>query len=171
MIKRLMIPAILALMLVGCAALEEQANDPNSALSGAVTTIDAVARSVQESAPVAGPYGWIAGALATAVAGATGVYKVRQKNRVIATDGQVIKAQQREFNIVRDTTKAIVDAVERMGNVEIPQTIAPSKDGKLGSVIKAYVGEELEKKKISNVGKAVISGIKAARNEDAQKMQ
>jgi hypothetical protein len=160
MIKRLLIPAFLALMLVGCTALEKQADDPNSQLTGAVNTIDSVARTVQETAPAAGPYGWVAGAVATVIAGATGVYKVRQKNQTIARDGQVITAQQREFNIVRDTTKAIVDAIEDVGMVKIANT-----DETIGSAVKARVADELKKKNLDTMGKAIISGIKASRNE------
>ena len=165
MIKKLLIPAILALMLVGCVALEEQAADPNSPLSGAVNVIDAAARSVQQTAPATGPYGWIAGAIATAVAGATGVYKVRQKNQRIAFDGRVLTSQQRDFNAIRDTTRAIVDAIEEVGAVKINQ-----EGDTIGAAVKNQITDELHKRKLDTIGKAVISGIKAARINEAQKM-
>jgi hypothetical protein len=166
MIKRMiLITGAMILMLAGCAMLEKQANDPQSPLSHAVQVIDASAHAVKDAAPAAGPYGWIAGALATVVAGATGAYKVRQKNQTIAKESQIINAQQNEFNLVRDTTKAIVDAIEEVGMVKINDT-----NETIGSAIKSHVAGQLENKKIATMGKAIISGIKAAKNEDAQKI-
>ena len=180
--KLILVPTMLLIMLMGCTKLETQADDPNSPLSHAITAIDTTARAVKDAAPAAGPYGWIAGALATIVASATGLYKVRQKNQTIATDGKIILSQQREFNIVRDTTKAIVDAIEEVGKIKIPAgTFGQSgelgkydvtaKDGTLADLVKGQVAEELKKRNITTMGKAIISGVKAARENDAQKMQ
>ena len=165
MIKKLLIPAVLALMLVGCDVLGEQAADPNSPLSGAVNVIDAAAKGVQQGAPAAGPYGWIAGAIATVVASATGIYKVRQKNQRIAFDDRVLTSQQRDFNAIRDTTQAIVDAIEEVGDVKINQ-----EGDTIGRAVKNRVTEELKDRNLITIGKAVISGLKAARIKEAQKM-
>lgn len=156
------------LMLVGCAMLEKQANDPESPLSKAVTVIDTSAHAVKDAAPAAGPYGWIAGAVATVVVSATGIYKVRQKNREIDTDGKIITAQQREFQAVRDTTKAIVDAIEDVSKISMG---SHGSADTIGDIVKEKVSEELKKKNLDTIGKAIITGIKAARNEEsAQKM-
>ena len=178
MIKRLLIPAFLAIMLVGCAVSSEQGNvppwqaalninDPNSILSKAVAAIDVSAHAIKETAPAAGPYGWVAGALATVVASATGLYKVRQKNQTIAQDGKIITAQQQEFGLIRDTTKAIVSAIEEVGKLEVGNAAGST----ISAVVKVKVAEELHKRKLDTMGKAIISGMKAARIEEAQKMQ
>ena len=167
---------LLAILLTGCDMLREQSSDPNSPISQGVTAIDAVARGLQQTAPAAGPYGWIVGAVATIVTGAAGAYKVRQKNQTISTDGKIITAQQREFNMVRDTTKAIVDAIEQVGDIKIPEGTfsynkmtgkrdVSSKDGTLAGIVKMQVAEELKKRNLDVIGKAVISGIKAVKDE------
>jgi len=157
------ITGALILLLAGCSMLERQSRDPNSPLSQGVNAIDAAARSVQETAPAAGPYGWIAAAVATAVTGVTGAYKVHQKNQTIKTDSRIIATQQREYAMVRDTTKAIVEAIEQVGAVKM------TNGDTIGSTVKAQVAEELKKRNLDVVGKAIISGIKAARANEAQK--
>jgi hypothetical protein len=150
---------LLAILLTGCDMLREQSSDPNSPMSQGVTAIDAVARGIQQTAPAAGPYGWIVGAVATIVTGAAGAYKVRQKNQTISTDGKIITAQQREFAMVRDTTKAIVEAIEQVGEIKM------TNGNTIGTTIKAQVSEELKKRNLDVIGKAVISGIKAAQEK------
>lgn len=162
--KRMTIITGLAiLMLAGCEALLMQADDPNSALSKTVEATGHVGEGITTSAPAAGPYGWIAAAVGTALTGIAGAYKVRQKNATIKTDGAIITAQQREFNMIRDTTKAIVDAIEQVGNVGM------GNGDTIGSTVKAQVSEELKKRGLDTMGKAIISGIKASRTE-AQKV-
>jgi len=155
-----LITGAMILMLAGCDLFQEQAADPNSPLSGVVNVIDSAATTVQEEAPKAGPYGWIAGAIATLVTAGTGFYKVRQKNQRITFDTEVLTSQQREFNMIRDTTRAIVDAIEDVGDVKINQ-----EGDTIGVAVKNQITEELHKRNLDQIGKAVISGLKASRNE------
>lgn len=161
--KLILVPAVLLLTLVGCAELIRQADDPSSPLSQGVETVDSVARGVQQTAPAAGPYGWIAGAIATVVAGATGVYKVRQKNRTIEAGAGIMDRQQRDFNTIRDVTKSIVNAIEQVGEIKTPNGES------LDQLVKERVAEELKKRNLDVIGKAVISGLKAARATESPK--
>lgn len=158
--KLMMIPGILCVLLVGCATLDKQVEDPNSALN----TIPPVAQAL---APAAGPYGWIVGGLATLVTAATGVYKVRQKNDRIDIDTKLMTRQQREYNAIRATTSAIVEAIEQLGAIKIPSTTAVSKDGTLSGAVKMQVQNVLEKNKIDVIGKAIIDGLKASQKKQS----
>jgi len=163
--KLLCIPILVSVLFIGChlgndskdpnSVIDNQLADPNSALNQAINVVDASANAVKDAAPAAGPYGWIAGLVATAIASATGVYKVYQKNAVIKTDKTIVTAQQREMIMIRDVTKAIVKAVETVGDVPLDNG-----NGTLGKTVKDVVAQNLEDSKLTMMGKAIITGLK-----------
>jgi len=164
-IKLITIPGFLCILLVGCATLREQAEDPNSGMSKMVAAVNEVAPVVQAVAPAAGPYGWIIGGLTTAVTALIGAYKVVGKNEQLDIDKELMNRQQDQYNAVRATTRAIVEAVENLGTIKIPDSIASSRDGTLGGAVKMKVQEVLEKNKIDVIGKAIIDGLKASQKK------
>lgn len=158
-IKIIMIPAILTIMFAGCVITEGEASDPNNPISQIINAIDASANAVKDVAPAAGPYGWIAGIAATLIASATGAYKINQKNATIKTDGNIITAQQKEYQLITTVTKSIIDAIESIGNVEVKNA-----DGTVKTTVKNEVAFQLENNKIAEVGKAIITGLKAQKS-------
>jgi len=153
--KLLCIPILVSVLFIGCAILDGQVEDPNSSLNQTVAVVDVSANAVKDAAPAAGPYGWIAGLVATAIASATGVYKVYQKNAVIKTDKNIVVRQQQETMMIRDVTKAIVKAVETVGDVPLDNG-----NGTLGKTVKNVVAQNLEDSKLTMMGKAIITGLK-----------
>ncbi|MHA2265450.1 MAG: hypothetical protein ACXAEN_23930, partial [Candidatus Thorarchaeota archaeon] len=131
--------------------LELQANDPNSALSGAVETIGNVGQGMSETGAAAGPYGWVAALVGTVMTGVAGVYKVRQKNRTI-------EGQNTQYEMIKATTRSIVDAVEEVGKVKVDDGI--NKPTTVGDIVKKQVSTELQRHDAAMIGKAIIDGLK-----------
>jgi cell division protein FtsB len=128
----------------GCEMLKRQADDPNSPLSGAVDTMGKVGQGMSETGAAAG--------VGTVMTGAAGVYKVRQKNKTI--DGQ-----DAQYKMIKATTESIVDAIEDVGEVELPGDIGGTAKT-VGDLVKGYVNLELERHRATVFGKAVIDGLK-----------
>ena len=151
--KKLLFVVVLSIiMLTGCAQLASQVKDDSSTLNKTVDTASQAAIGVNAAgtaATAAGlPWGWIltlAGGLVTV---ATGEYRNYKKKLVITEQGE-------DYDAVAMTTKAIVDAIERLGSVPVRDS------GSVADVVKAKVSDELKNNDIYKIGKAVISGLKS----------
>jgi len=130
------------MLLVGCEQLYQQVADPNSGLNVGVDTVAPILPVVGGAAAATGtPWGVIvalgAGIL-TAVIEEFRIY--RKKN---------------DLRDIEVTTKAIIDAVESVGEVDVG-----ANGETIGKIIKAEVKEKLKDASWYKVGKIIITELK-----------
>lgn len=150
--KNLIVALLLCLLVAGVAGCElaGQVVDPNSSLNVAVDTAAKIAPAVAAGAGAAAAAGfpWAACVLLVTniVSVAIGVYKNHQKNITIGE-------QDSKYNNTKVTTKAIVEAIEAVGEID-------HEDTTVGDIIKEKVEEKLKDKDYYLIGKAVITALK-----------
>jgi hypothetical protein len=64
-----------------------------------------------------------------------------------------------QYKMIKATTESIVDAIEDVGEVELPGDIGGTAKT-VGDLVKGYVNLELERHRATVFGKAVIDGLK-----------
>ena len=154
--KTKMLIVMVCLLVAGClfitgCDLWQQAADPNSGLNVGVDTTSAVVPIIAGAAVAAAVAGfpWAATVLLVTniVSVVIGTYKNHRKNIVIGE-------QNEKYTNTKVTTKAIIEAIEAVGAVEI------NGGGTVSDVVKTKVEEKLKDKDAYLIGKAIITALK-----------
>jgi len=146
---KMILGAILILLIVGgCEGLWQNIADPNSGLNETVGALGTMTPAIGGAAGATGtPWGATVGLFATIIAVGVGVYNNYRKKVVIGEKDS-------DITNYRETTKAIVQAIDELESVELKD------GGTLGDYVKSLVGDNLKKKDWYRIGRAIISGLK-----------
>ena len=154
--KFLVTLVLLTLLLVSCESVYRAIADPNSGVSRVVDKVERIVVVAKEHQAAAGPYGWIVGAVSSAVIAAVGIYKTHQKNvEIDAVTGDYLNEKVAYDNIAR-TAAAVVAVIEEVSKIPT----GPDTTETIGAVVKKKVAEKLKNEDFYTAGKAIISELK-----------
>ena len=145
---------ILLCSLMGCEGLFQEVVDPNSGLNVGVDITSEIIPAIAIGATTAIATGlpWAAIVLlVTNVASViVGVYKNYRKNIIIGEQDSL-------YINTKETTKAIIEAIEDVGGITTPGATGGDT---IGDVVKNKIEEKLKSKDYYLVGKAIITALK-----------
>ena len=148
--KILFLAVVLIMFVVGC----EQIINPESNVNKTTELIERVAPVVSDGLIASGVVtGGLVGSITTVLSVIAGSYNNWRKKLIIKNAEGLLSHSQIRLANVTSTTKAIVGAIEKVGEVEVNSTT-------IGNMTKAKIAEELKAVGLYSVGKAIISGLK-----------
>lgn len=149
--KLMLVLFVVLLFVVGCEGVWQAVADPNSGLNQTADAVGELAPAIGAGATATGtPWGTTAGVVCTLLAAAAGVYNNHRKKITIGKKDS-------DINNIRETTKAIVRAVDEMSDVKT------GSGETVGGIVKSEVKAKLTDKDWYKVGRAIIDGLKSVK--------